>query len=78
MTPRRAGWLAALAALPAVLAGAPPAAAAGWDRFEIVLWHNHGPAALAGARRLGITAGLAFGVRDDAPPEALDGELARR
>ncbi len=55
-----------------------PAAAAGWDRYEIILWHNHGPAALAAARRLGVTAGLAFGVRDDLPEAALGLELDRR
>ena len=39
--------LVALAAWPA---------GAGWDRFEVILWQNRGPAALAAARQLGVTA----------------------
>ena len=65
------------AGLAAALLGGTIPAAAGWDRFEIILWHDHGPAALAGAQRLGVTAGLAFGVRDDAATGPAD-ELARR
>jgi hypothetical protein len=55
---RRRGAVLAL-----LLALLPGAAAAGWDRFEIILWHDHGPAALAGARRLGVTAGMLLGLR---------------
>lgn len=39
------------------------------------MWQNHGPAALAGARRLGVTAGLIPGVRAAVPAQALAGEL---
>lgn len=54
-------WRGALLALLALLPGA--ATAAEWNRFEIILWHDHGPAALAGARRLGVTAGMMLGLR---------------
>jgi hypothetical protein len=37
--------------------------AAAWDRFEVILWHDHGPAALTAARGIGITAGMMFGLR---------------
>ena len=53
-----------------------PARAADWSRFEIIMWHTHGPAQLAGARRLGVTAGMVFGVRDGAAD--IRRELARR
>lgn len=74
---RLVAGLAAVVLL-AGLAAAPAAAAAGWDRFEIILWHNHGPAALAAARRLGVTAGMLLGVRGDGPDAALAETLAAR
>ena len=55
----------AVAALLVWLAAALPAGAADWDRYQIVMWHTHGAAQLAGARRLGVTAAMAFGVRDE-------------
>lgn len=60
MTPRRRGALAAL--LLALVPGL--AAAAPWRRFEVILWHDHGPAALAEARRLGVTAGMMLSLRE--------------
>ncbi len=59
------------------LAAAPPALQAAeteWSGFQIILWHNHGPAALAGARRLGVTAGMVLGERG----EALDPAVLRQ
>ena len=41
------------------------------------MWHTHGPAQLAGARRLGVTAGMVTGVRDD-QPDRLAAALASR
>jgi hypothetical protein len=52
----------AAALLPALLAS--PARAGEWSRYEIIMWHTDGPARLDGARRLGVTAGMVFGVRD--------------
>ncbi|MDA8248533.1 MAG: beta-galactosidase [Rhodospirillales bacterium] len=40
------------------------AAASPWRRFEVILWHDHGPAALAGARRVGVTAAMMLGQRE--------------
>jgi hypothetical protein len=69
-------WMALALALAAPL----PAAAAGWDRYEVVLWHAQDAttARLAEARRLGATAALMFGAREDMPAAALAAELARR
>jgi hypothetical protein len=71
-----AGLLAAL--LGGMCVGGGPAAAGDWNRYQIILWHDHGPAALAAARRLGVTAGMLFGVRDDPPAAALRTALDRR
>ena len=60
------------------MGGSGAAVAAAWDRYEIILWHNHGPAALAEAHRLGVTAALMFGVRDDQPAAAVAADLNRR
>lgn len=67
-------------ALAGLLAMASAARAAGWDRYQVILWHTQGatPAQLAGARRLGVTAGLIFGVREDMPQADLAAELHRR
>lgn len=69
--------LAAAAALTVAVAAMPVAAtAAGWERFEIILWHDHGPAALHAASRLGVTAGRALGLRHDPPEPSLTSALA--
>jgi hypothetical protein len=57
-----------------------PAAAAGWDRYQVILWHSQDATAaqLAAARRLGVGAGMIFGERDPMPPADLAAELQRR
>jgi Beta-galactosidase len=52
-------------------------AAAGWDRYETILWHDNGPAQREGARRLGVTAIRILGVRE-AVSDSMGAELARR
>ena len=70
---RRAGGLLAL--LLTLLA--PPAVAqAEWRRFEVILWHDHGPAARLGAVRLGVTAALLWGQRDGVDAAALRRQAA--
>jgi hypothetical protein len=73
---------AVAAVLACLLAAAQPGAASadGWDRYEVILWHTGAatPAQLAAARRLGATAGLMFGEREQMPPADLAAELARR
>jgi hypothetical protein len=77
---RRSGRTTAALALAGLLAAVAPALAGGWDRYETILWHTRDATAaqLAGARRLGVTAGLVFGVRDAMPQAGLAAELARR
>jgi hypothetical protein len=64
----------------ALMLAAAPAGAAGWDRYQVILWHTDGATAaqLGVARRLGVTAGKLFGVREPMPAAALAAELARR
>ena len=71
---------AALALLAAATAVAAPSPASGPERFEVILWRSAaaGAARLAGARRLGVTAGMLLGRRDDPPPAELAADLASR
>jgi hypothetical protein len=62
------------------LLAAAPASAAGWDRYQVILWHSRDATAaqLAAACRLGVTAGQIFGERDDLPDADLAADLERR
>ena len=71
MTRRRGALLALLLA---VLPGF--AAAADWPGYQVILWHDHGPAALAGARRYGVTAGMMLAERDAFDPATLRARAA--
>ncbi len=72
---------ALLGLLPTSMATSMAAAApAGWDRYETILWHAQtaSPAELAEARRLGVSAGLVFGLREAMPEAALAAALTRQ
>jgi Beta-galactosidase len=63
----------------AALAVAAAPAAAGWDRYEVILWHAQEatPEALAAAKTSGVTAGMVFGARAGDAEAALQAQAAK-
>jgi hypothetical protein len=66
-------------AMAAALAAASAPAAAGWDRYQIILWHAQEatPEALAQAKTLGVTAGMVFGARAGDAEATLQAQAAK-
>ena len=72
MSPSWSAFAGGLAAFLAVTAPSTPAAAdPRWDEYQLLMWQDHPPAALAGLRRLGFTGTKLFGTGGRIDPQTL-------